>query len=226
MDNPVSMTWIQKSPNATLQFVWNFVKNGPKASVYKDRIVLLKNHFPSNITPHYDRHSKLTSYSIDLFDNLNMIWERCFNPEPSAFYTCRCSDCNIHTSVIPTLIINHKIIGESGFTGLWEALGFYCKLQTSCNNKNCDQLCQVDITYNTQIFIELDVRPDLTFSRGMTGVPIIVGKYEMTPRPKLFIVIQTPALNLMVLCILHYLMTKLLNIHLKISILWSRLCLT
>jgi hypothetical protein len=69
---------------------------------------------------------------------------------------------------VSTLKIDHKMIGDGGFGRLWEALGFCHKEQLSCVTNNCNQLCQVDITYNTQIFIELDVRPNLKFSTGIT----------------------------------------------------------
>jgi hypothetical protein len=73
MDDPKYMDVIQESTNATLQFVLNFVKNGPRAAVYKDRVVHLKNTFPSNISGNYSQCGKLTSHSINLFDNLNAI---------------------------------------------------------------------------------------------------------------------------------------------------------
>lgn len=151
MDDPEYMSFVQKSTNETLQFLLNFIEKGPTADIYKQRVVLLKRLFESQIIANYDGCGKLKTYSIDLFGSLHTIWTTCFKSEPSVYYSYQCPRCDIYSSPVSTLSVNHKMIGDQGFGSLQGALVFYSHL--SCINANCTGLCQVEPAFNAHIFI-------------------------------------------------------------------------
>ena len=170
MDNPKYVTFIQTSKDEVLQFVKCFVESGPSAMIYKKRIILLKHLFESNMLVNYDQCRKLTSYTIDLYECLSIIWKKCFNSEPSGWYTYQCPKCDEYTISAIIVEVNHKIILENGFSALQEAFDKHNDWKKKLCINNCSNYCQTKLcTFNTQVFIELDVRPNIESSNGICG---------------------------------------------------------
>jgi hypothetical protein len=168
MDDPQYMRSIETSTNGTLQFVVKFIKTGPSAALYKERIKLLKMLFENKVKANYNENKVLSSYSIDIWDSVAAIWTTCFCSHPSAFDSYECPNCGSSTSHIAALFVNHKIIGKNGFEALQDALELSNHARiTQCSNENCSEMRTANRSYGSQVFIELDIRPELSATTGM-----------------------------------------------------------
>ncbi|XP_057323644.1 uncharacterized protein LOC130666547 [Microplitis mediator] len=162
MDNPQYMAFIDESKNKVLKFVKFFVENELSATTYKNRIVLLEDLFSHKIK------EMIKSNQIDLYDCVSTIYKQCFNDVPSGWLTHTCPNCHIYTSPIIILQVNHDIIRKNGYHALQEGLNNEWT-QKLCI-KTCSSYCNTRLNiYNTQIFIELDVRANVEASHSIPG---------------------------------------------------------
>ncbi|XP_049310745.1 uncharacterized protein LOC109580079 [Bactrocera dorsalis] len=153
------------SENPTLKFVSDFVKNGPSQRIENDRVKLLTELFPSKECIGVIK--ALKSYIVDLKDYLSSIVKKCFQSKPSALRHYTCLNCGEYTVPVPLLYINHKNFREpNGFEALKDLQAFNEHKRYSCINSSCEMQCSVNTVYSNQVFVELNVRPDLSYKSG------------------------------------------------------------
>ncbi|KAK0072705.1 hypothetical protein PV326_014181, partial [Microctonus aethiopoides] len=143
-----------------MKFISRFIEIGATKEIYNQRVILLSELFYDKIKISIDQ-VQLRSYSVDLYENLRKIWERCFNWNPSAVITVPCPDCGSYSYAIRSLTANHKIIHTDGFKALDQCEYFNQPRSQKCMNQFCKNWCSTIIEYANQVFIELDIRPNL-----------------------------------------------------------------
>ena len=109
---------------------------------------------------------RVISYSINMDNNIAVVWTKCLRTEPSGFYEYTCTHCGTTIVAVPQLCVNHQIIGYKGFGALEEAIQLNLhKIQ--CRNDNCYERCTTSFMPNFHVFIELDIRPGITYKSGL-----------------------------------------------------------
>lgn len=159
MDDPNYFSFMDASRNDTMKFVKKLIEKGSIPTIYRERTILLKSHFPEKMKIDDSIKCGLLPWIIDMWDSITIIWMKCFHSEPSGFINYSCSTCGNSTYPLKTISVNHKTITDEGFHKLLDAL------PTSIANSSCRiclNTCQTTTEYNRHLFIELDVRMNMS----------------------------------------------------------------
>lgn len=147
---------LEKSSNATLQFIWTVINTGLTKDIYLKKAMLLKDLKYPCITKIHTTN-RILSYSMDALDSIVNVVKKTLDSYPSVYVTENCSECSDRFYSIPCLDPNHKKIIMKGF-GALEALDFRpCIYNVKCERCNGKLLLKKKLNFH--IFIDLDIRP-------------------------------------------------------------------
>ncbi|KAH0546563.1 hypothetical protein KQX54_011539 [Cotesia glomerata] len=165
MDDPKYMNFIQQSTNKVLQFVKDFTQKPLTCSTYQNRINLLKDLLKNKI------EKNLGLNQINLYDSVTCKHSKCFASVPSGYVTYICPNCHVYEKPKIILLSDHEVIGRNGYGALEEALHDNWQQKLCYNNSvSCSSYCNAKLNiYNTQIFIDLDVRADVNSVNSIPG---------------------------------------------------------
>lgn len=165
MDDPKYMNFIQQSTNKVLQFVKDFTQKPLTSTTYQNRIILLKDLFKNKI------ENNLGLNQINLYDSVTCIYYKCFASVPSGYVTYICPNCRVYEKPKVILLIDHEVIRRNGYGALEEASHDDWQQKLCYNNsESCSSYCNAKLNiYNTQIFIDLDVRADVNSANPIPG---------------------------------------------------------
>ncbi|XP_048514040.1 uncharacterized protein LOC125501689 [Athalia rosae] len=157
LDNPNYLTIIKDSPNGTLQFILHFIEKKSCEQIYKERAVLLKCLYSSNMCSEKQKSNDV--HMINLTGTLSTTWETCLDNEPSLYCAYECELCGSYITLLPVLTVDTNLILRKGFEALNEGLHFYHYLtKVKCQQEGCPEMCTVTAYPNFHICIYLDVR--------------------------------------------------------------------
>lgn len=184
IDNSTYESFINKSSVPFLLFIKNFMQNGPKVPIYKERATILLPFYMNAIKINTVFDNRVLLRTMDATDAVSNVWEHMMESEPSAYRTMHCQKCGESSNALKTLWVkDHGLIVKNGFGVLETALGFSPVVHDRpCWARGCNGRATHTTETNVHIFIEIDIRETVNSPPQKTKLQDIATKLKLGTR--------------------------------------------